>query len=490
MNPDGTQVSTFWGNQSVWPDLLKDARNIPGSRRVMFTGSAHHNWFSGAVGIIDPDRGLNFPDGLTKVTADVTWPESGNGPVDPIESPRYHRSGAYPAYYSPYPLGERDFLVSASRGGKFLLYLMDVDGNRELIYEGVHNIFHALPLRPRPRPPAIADRVAWPARAERDQPQPGVIFSGNVYQGAPPELQGKARFLRVLNIDPKTYTYWHKRPYISTGPVVSAVQSDGVKRLLGTVPIEPDGSVAFRAPAGMALHFQLLDERQRALQTMRSFVGVMPGEQRGCLGCHEAHSRAPEVRGHSLALGKPPRDIAPPPWGEDTVGFARYVQPVLDKHCGACHQAPGEGRDAFDLTPRPALLDFTEPYLTLIGRPTWGKPYVRPEKPPPGFGIANMLMVEGYGTLDPAAYRTPRPMTHLSYSSRLIELAANGKHYDVKVDPVSLLRLMVWVDAMCPFAGEEEIRALPDPEFQGVDWLAVRPRIRTAPKIIRPGPVD
>ncbi|MBN2450775.1 MAG: hypothetical protein JXR77_10325, partial [Lentisphaeria bacterium] len=70
VNPDGTQGNTFWGNQSVWPDLLKDARAIPGSRRVMFTGSAHHNWFAGSVGIVDPDRGLNFPHGLTKVTAD------------------------------------------------------------------------------------------------------------------------------------------------------------------------------------------------------------------------------------------------------------------------------------------------------------------------------------------------------------------------------------------------------------------------------------
>jgi hypothetical protein len=51
------------------------------------------NTFSGSVGIIDPDQGLNFPDGLTKATADVEWPESGNGPSDPVESPRYHCSG-------------------------------------------------------------------------------------------------------------------------------------------------------------------------------------------------------------------------------------------------------------------------------------------------------------------------------------------------------------------------------------------------------------
>ena len=42
------------------------------------------------------------------------------------------------------------------------------------------------------------------------------------------------------------------RPYLSTGPVISGVQSDGVRRVFGTVKIEDDGSVAFEAPAGVA----------------------------------------------------------------------------------------------------------------------------------------------------------------------------------------------------------------------------------------------
>ena len=109
--------------------------------------------------------------------------------------------------------------------------------------------------------------------------------------------------LRVLHIEPKTYTYWYKRPYLSTGPVVSVVQSEGVKRILGTVPIEADGSVMFHAPPGMALHFQLLDEQYRAMQTMRSFTGVMPGERRGCTGCHESHSRVPRVPGRHAGPG-------------------------------------------------------------------------------------------------------------------------------------------------------------------------------------------
>ncbi len=442
------------------------------------------------MGIIDPDEGFNFPSGLTKVTADVPWPEVGNGPVDPVESPNYHSSGEYLAYYSPYPLGARDFLVSANRNGKFVLYLMDIDGNRELIYEGVHNIFHALPLRPRQKPAVIPDTVVWPDREHRLSPPDGLIYSNNVYQGVPQELKGQAKFLRVLHIEPKTYTYWYKRPYISTGPVVSIVQSEGVKRVIGTVPIEEDGSVAFYAPAGKALHFQLVDGQYRALQTMRSFVGVMPGERRGCLGCHELHSKAPAYRGRPMALCHEPRRITPPPWGEDTVSYARYVQPVLDRYCGQCHQGEGEARKTLDLTARPGFLMFDEPYVTLTGKPTWGQPYEAPQDPPPGWGIANPIMVEGYATTDPAAYQTPEPMTHLSYDSKLIDIASSGEHYGVKVDPLSLQRLIAWVDTMCPYLGDEEIRQIPDPVFQGVEWLAIRPRIATAPTIVRPGPVD
>jgi hypothetical protein len=159
---------------------------------------------------------------------------------------------------------------------------------------------------------------------------------------------------------------------------------------------------------------------------------------------------------------------------------------VLDRYCGKCHQGEGEARKTLDLTLRPGFLMFSEPYVTLVGRPTWGAKYVAPAKPPPGFGIAGMLMVEGYGQVDPEGYRTPPPMTALSYRSKLIEIASSGKHHEVKVDDVSRQRLIAWVDAMCPYYGDEEIRTEPDPVFQGVDWLAVRPRIATAPRIQRP----
>jgi len=367
---------------------------------------------------------------------------------------------------------------------------MDVHGNRELIYEGAHHILHALPIRPRPRPPVIPDMVNWPTRQERLKPAEGVIFSGDVYQNAPEKLRDKARYLRVLSIEPKTYTYWNRRPYASTGPVVSMLQSEGVKKVLGTVPIAEDGSVAFNAPPGRALHFQLLDGEYRALQTMRSFASVMPGEARGCLGCHELHSAAPILGTYPKAVSAGPRAITPPPWDDDTVSYDRYVQPTLDRYCGSCHQGEGKAREVLDLTRRRGYNLFDEPYVTLIGKPSWGAAYKPPASPPPGFGIADTLIVEGYETTDPEAYITPEPMMRLSYASRLIDIASSGRHHGVKVDEISRRRLIAWVDAICPYRGDEEVRQIPDPDFQGIDWLAIRPRIATAPRIVRPGPVD
>lgn len=508
MNPDGTQTQTLWGNQSVWPDLPKDVRAVPDSGRLIFTGSAHHDWFAGSIGLIDPSKGLNFPDGLTKITADVSWPETGNGPIDPIESARYHRSGEYDAYDSPCPLSDKDFLVSARRGGrdgKYVLLLMDSDGNRELIYEGTHNIFFAQPIRPRTKPPVIVDRVIWPQKG--DSPAPGVIYSNNVYDNAPPELAGKAKYLRIFNIEPKTYTFWNRRPYISIGPVVSMVQTDGVKRILGTVPIEKDGSVSFYAPSGVALHFQLIDENGRCLQTMRSFTGVMPGEQRGCLGCHASQITTPAPQRRSLAVLREPSSITPPAWDDISISYERYVQPTLDKQCGKCHSGDGKAKKIFDTTLRPGFLHFKEPYITLVGNPAWSRPQqiVAPgkrnqwndapadailDREPPGFGIADTILVEAYNTTDPAGYSTPKPMEKLSYASRLINQYCQSGHYGVELSPTEIERMILWVDAMCPYMGSDDVRADDDPTFQGSDWLSVKPRLKTAPVVRRPGPFD
>jgi hypothetical protein len=480
VNQDGTGTAAFWGNQSVWPDHLAEARPIPGSSRVMFTGLAHHDWFAGSIGILDQRKGFNFPQGLTKVTADTPWPECGKPPSDPHEADDYHASGRYTAYKSPYPLSEEDFLVSARRGGKFRLYLMDVYGNRELIYEGAHNVWYALPVRPRKRPTTQADRVAWPGTGQNRRPvQPGVLFSSDIYEGVPDLPRGMAKYLRVIQMDTRTYSSWTRDARFS-GPAVSLIQDDGVKRILGTVPIESDGSVHFKAPAGQTLHFQILDEHYRALQTMRSFSGVMPGEHRGCVGCHEMHSTAPLNNRTGIALQHDPVDLTPPPWGTRSISYERLVQPVLDQHCGKCHQGNGEGRQKLDLTLRPGFKFFKEPYVTLVGGAQFSGASSRKA------GIAGAIMAENFKQSDPKSYVTFRPMQHLSYTSKLIEIAMSGEHHDVKVDPVGLRKLIGWVDTNCPYRGQQEIRAIADPQFAGIDMLPIRPRTKTAPIIARP----
>lgn len=482
MNQDGTGVAHFWGNQSVWPDHLSEPRPIPGSRRVMFSGVAHHDWWSGSIGIIDPDRGRDFPHGLTKVTADLRWPEVTDPPVDPIEAADYHPSGRFTGYKTPLPLSETDFLVSArGPGNKFRLYLMDVHGNRDLIYEGRHNVLHALPVRPRARPPVQPDRVVWPGTGKDRKPvEPGVFYNSDIYQGVPDLPRGSVKYLRVFQLDYKTYSTWNKT-YRNSGPPVSIVQEEGVKRILSEVPVEADGSVYFKAPAGRSLFFQLLDADRRCVQTMRSFSGLMPGEQRGCVGCHEMHSSAPPTR-QGLALRRLPTDFSPPSWGTESISFERFAQPVLDRYCVRCHQGkPGDSLP--NLALRPGLSVFKEPYLTLVGSAGWGNPVAGG----PGFGISAAIPVESvYGQSDPRGLTTLRPRQYLASASRLIDLASSGKHYDVKADPVSLHRLIAWVDACSPFMGEEELRALGDPNFPGIERLPVRPRVSTAPVIERP----
>lgn len=147
-------------------------------------------------------------------------------------------------------------------------------------------------------------------------------------------------------------------------------------------------------------------------------------------------------------------------------------------------------------------------YLTLIGPAIWIEPKVAdlplPDPRAPGYGLTGIYRVESftagellkpvkYHNLAPARmdaltakYVTLRPRTALSWRSPLIGLAMSGKHHDVRVDALSLQRLIAWVDAFGPYRGLEEIRALPDPRFDGIEQLAIRPRLQTAPDIRRP----
>ncbi|OHB82575.1 MAG: hypothetical protein A2V98_21730 [Planctomycetes bacterium RBG_16_64_12] len=195
------------------------------------------------------------------------------------------------------------------------------------------------------------------------------------------------------------------------------------------------------------------------------------------------HSTAASQQ-RGLALKRPPTDLSPPPWGTESISYERFVQPVLDRYCVRCHAGTTEAPDEPNLTLRPGHSVFKEPYLTLVGPAGWGNPVGGGG---PGYGIAGAIPVEsGYNPTDPGGLATLKPMQYLSRQSRLVELASSGEHYDVKADPLSLHRLIAWVDACCPFMGEEEVRGLGDPDFPGIERLPIRPRVATAPVIERP----
>ena len=484
INPDGTGEAHYWGNATAQPEVLTEAMPIPGTGRVMFTGTDHHHWWRGAIGVVDVSAGRDHNQGIWMVTPDAAGFNKHRFPPDtPLYSAKYHSAGKFWGFRNPVPLGAEDFLASATDGDPLKakefqgpphswLYLMDIHGNRELIhYNGKLNVFSPLPIRPRVRPPVLASTVAWPKAGEK--PQDGLLYSPNVLEGVPEIPPGKAKHLRVIEQVHRTYTTGGKTFGAFQGPGTSATQADAVKRVLGTVALQADGSVYFRAPAGKALYFQLLDEHYRCLQIMRSFTGLMPSERRSCLGCHQQENTTPDVSATSEALRRGPVEITPPPWGTDvTVGYERFAQPVLDKHCGRCHQGKGKGRAKLDLTLRaapegkeakfPPEAWMKQPYFTLLGKAAdFRKAKIPADHPVPGTGIAGCMYVE-YGGRGGTAGMTPlRPMTMLSYTSPLIDMVMTGKHNKVKIEGEDLLKLITWVDCNCVYRGLEEIRQLP-----------------------------
>lgn len=520
-NIDGTGTEVLWGNQSVWPDNLASPRQIPGTNKVMFSGVGHHGWFNGSIGIIDPSKGREYPDGLIKVTQDVQFAEVGDGPTKlDTASDDYHAAGQFYSYKNPYPLSEKLFLVSAFRGpsnkdmqmhhfnntngrhfaDRFRLYLMDIDGNKELIYGGEHQILHAVPLKTSERTHVKPSAVKWPGTGkDRKTLQPGIFYSNDVYEGTSIP-KGIAKYVRIIEMDYRTHSTWYSGYYMSGAiptPQVSATFLDSLKIILGTVPVEDDGSYSFEAPAGKQLFFELLDEDYRCIQIMRSFVGLMPGERRGCVGCHERQTTAQPMETYKVkAQMREPSRISPPPWGVKSISYKKMIQPIFEKNCNDCHMGDGEAREKLDLTQRPSshYYDrFSDPYLTLIGsssyatgfwifanlRGSWDKPL---ENYAGGFDVSRGAA----SWSEDGPTRTIEAMTALSYTSPLINLLIDGKHHDVELSNTELRTLIAWIDCNTPYRDDAELRETDDPIFDKIEVIPIRPEMKNAPRIERP----
>ena len=67
-------------------------------------------------------------------------------------------------------------------------------------------------------------------------------------------------------------------------------------RLLGQAPVEKDGSFYVAVPSDVPVRFELLDAAGRVIKAQRSWIWTRPGEENGCVGCHEDKAMAPPNR--------------------------------------------------------------------------------------------------------------------------------------------------------------------------------------------------
>ncbi len=439
--PDGTDVRHFFGTNTHAPTMLAEARAIPGSRRIVATAAAHHRYTTGSLVMIDPLEGEDDDRPVTRITPEAAWPEAEG----------YDKPGSYG---SPWPINEEMFFAAyqpdvISRGRSdqrvnvHAIYLVDTLGGRELIYHDPETSCLApIPLRPRPTPPAILSTIRPSVVSGGKKNTTGTLFIRNVNAGLRDVRPGTIKAIRINQI--------HGQPTnikLNPGFAVNEV----IKQILGTVPVNDDGSALFTAPAGQPLQLQALDENGMAVMTMRSVIYLQPGETQSCIGCHEPKATAPPSRRFSAA--RQPVDITPPagPRYRGGFSFVRTVQPVLDRCCIECHGLEKtEGNVNLLGTPRMVAVPTCR---RDTGEVVWGGREVFANQ-----AIASLLSQSMFEKgLISVALRfgetdRSRPKDYFAHAGRLASVLLKG-HEGVELDQESLRRIIDWLDLNAQISG-------------------------------------
>jgi hypothetical protein len=396
-------------------------RAIPGSNRFVAVAAAHHGHEFGSLVLIDPrfeDDGAMSQ--LERLTPEVPFPESEGRPI-----------AQYMIYGTPWPLSEDDYLCVYGADAKNRgIYWIDRDGNRELIYRDPEiSCLSPMPLQARPMPPVIpaqTSQAAEDAHLER----PATVAVMNVYDADfswPPGTQVEA--LRIIQVLPKSTAPPNQ-------PRIGAAEQTNARAVLGTVPVESDGSVYFEAPVGVPIYFQAIDQHGTAVQSMRSATYVHPGEHLSCQGCHERKHGPPNVQQSlPLALQRAPSPIQPDVDGSNPFSYVRLVQPVLDKHCVACH----EQEKALDLRGTPdAAHGWTRSYANLAKNYGFY------------FDVSN-------GSLHRGIHGGSRTVPG-EFGARAAKLPKylEPDHYGVQLTDEERHRVMLWLDCNSEFYGSYE----------------------------------
>jgi len=424
MNPDGTNQREFYGSGSYWPNSFFYAKPMPGSpnKVVGIVGGHHGVPRMGELLIIDPSLGRFESDGVVQ-----RIPGYGKK-VEPIIRDELV-DNSWPKFLHPMPLNDKYVLTACQpkAGALWGLYLADVFDNLVLIKEEPgYALLEPIPLQARVRPPVIPD-------ATRESDKTARMQIVDIYQG--PGLQGVPRgTIKKLRLF--TYNF----SYQEIGGQVDRVGLDGpwdIKRIIGTVPVEADGSANFEVPANVPISLQPLDNQGRAVALMRSWTTAMPGELQSCVGCHEKQNSASAIQATGLAMRHAPAKIEPFYGPMRGFHFDREVQPVLDRHCIACHngEARGDGK---------SLPNFRRGPLVYAGE--------REVKFPPSY-----VALKAY-VRNPTAENDMHlllPYEFHASTTELVQLLEAG-HHGVKLEAESWDRLNTWIDLNTPAWGTWE----------------------------------
>ncbi|MHC4406409.1 MAG: HzsA-related protein, partial [Planctomycetota bacterium] len=424
--PDGTAAEAVFGNFTTNPHCVFEARGIPASQKLIFTASGHHAFTGGSLVLLDPSQSGDGEAAMTRLTPEVVFPESEGWPqtyfANPYPLSEEHYVTAWSA--SPLPPGTpRPRWGMPGPPNDLGLYLFDAFGNLTLLYrDPAVSSTCPVPIRRRPKPPVVSSLVA------SDDDQEARMLLVDVYQGLESIPRGTVRELRLVGVPVKTHPTMNH-------PVMGLTRDDPGKFVLGTVPVEEDGSAYFRAPAGVSFFMQALDAEGMAVQTMRSATYLQPGQTYTCVGCHEPQNTSPPNRS-ALAVLREPSKITPGPEGSWPLDFQVLVEPVLREHCLECHQ-PGADGEGFDLSPAKA-------YDSLVA---YGTPSLKDH--------VQKRYSEGRSVAGACA----------AQQSALLKLLADG-HYEVELGRADRQRLITWIDTYAQRLGsfdsgqEERLRQL------------------------------
>jgi formylglycine-generating enzyme required for sulfatase activity len=421
MNPDGTSQAAVYHSNSYWPNGMFYARPLPGSpTKFVAILSGHHGVpRMGELALFDMAKGRQEDTGALQRIPGFGKPVQGI-----IKDQLVNDS--WPKFLHPYPLNDRYFVVSCkpTPGSAWGIYLVDVFDNMLLLKEEPgFALFEPLPVRKTERPPVIQDKVKL---SETN----ATVYMHDVYVGA--GLRGVQRgIVKSLRVFQYEYSYRNQGGHYFVG-------MEGpwdLRRMIGTVPVEADGSAMFHIPANTPVSLQPLDEEGKALQQMRSWLVGMPGEYVSCAGCHESqNSTAAPTLG--LAARKPA--VEPTPWRGPKRGFSfvREVQPVLDRYCVGCHNGePGRPNLSDPKLISTSAARIPRSYAEL-------HPYLRRNGP------------EG-------DYHTLTPLEFHANTSLLVQMLRKG-HHNVQLDAEAWDRLITWIDLNVPAHGTyHEVASIP-----------------------------